>query len=216
MEIYSDVVCPWCYIGKRRFEAALARFEGAGEVEVVWRPFQLDPGAPVTPTPVREAYARKFGGPEAATAVIERVTTAAAGDGIELRLDIAQRANTFDAHRLLWWAEGHGHQDELEEALMRAYFTQGRDVGDRGELAAIAGEAGLDPAAAAAFLASDEGRADVRAQLDQAYEKGITAVPTFVFAGTWAVPGAQEPDTMLLVLERVAARAAAAGHGLVS
>src|SRR5215207_5970885 len=104
VEIYSDVVCPWCYIGKRRFEKALAGFDRADEVKVVWKPYQLDPTAPPTPTPVREAYARKFGGPDAASQIIDRVTAAAAGEGLEFLLDRALRANTFDAHRLMWWA----------------------------------------------------------------------------------------------------------------
>ncbi len=102
MEIYSDVVCPWCYIGKRRFEEALNEFEHADEIDVRWRPFQLDPRAPATPSPVLDAYARKFGGPERAMEIIDHITSVAASVGLDFHLDIAQRGNTFAAHRLLW------------------------------------------------------------------------------------------------------------------
>src|SRR5436853_2946136 len=125
VEIYSDVVCPWCYIGKRRFETALEQFPGRDDVTVVWRPFQLDPNAPRTATPVLDAYARKLGGPAEAARIVERVTTMAAPEGLEFHLDVAQRANTFEAHRLIAYAERHGRQDLMNERLLRAYFTEG-------------------------------------------------------------------------------------------
>ena len=203
VEIYSDVVCPWCYIGKRRFEAALARYDKRDDVTIVWKPFQLDPRAPKEPTPVIDAYARKFGGPDEAMRIIDRVTSMAEPEGLDFHLDEAQRANTFDAHRVIGLAARHGRQGEVKERLLRAYFTEGRNVGDADELADLAAEAGLDRAEVAAFLASDEGVAELQAQLRDAYERGITAVPTFVFEGKWSVPGAQDPDTMLLVLKRV-------------
>lgn len=202
VEIYSDVVCPWCYIGKRRFEAALERFDG--EVEVVWRPYQLDPGAPAEPTPVAEAYARKFGGPDQAAALIDRITATAADEGLTFDLGRAQRANTFRAHRLAWWAGDH--QGVLEEALFRAYFVDGRDVNDPETLADLAAEVGIDREAASAFLASDVGTVEVRALLEGALDREVTAVPTFIFEDRWTVPGAQEADTMLRVLQTVAER----------
>jgi len=206
VEIYSDVVCPWCYIGKRKLEAALADYPDRDELQIVWRPFQLDPSAPAAPTPVADAYARKFGGPEQAVRIIERVTQVAAEVGLEFHMEQAQRANTFSAHRLLGWAlDEHGHQAQgrLKERLLRAYFTDGLDVGDHVVLARLAGEAGLPADEAEAFLSSDEGTKELRGELEHAWREGITAVPTFVFGGRWSVPGAQEPETFLRVLERL-------------
>jgi predicted DsbA family dithiol-disulfide isomerase len=212
VEIYSDVVCPWCYVGKRRFEEALARFDGRDDVQVVWRPFQLDPHAPPTPTPVADAYARKFGGPDQAVQIIEKMTATAAAAGLEFHLDEAQRANTFDAHRLIDRAAADGRQDAMKERLLRAYFTEGRDIGDAATLAELAGEVGLDVDEVRRFLASDDGKAQLREELVTGLERGVTAVPTFVFEGRWAVPGAQEADTMLRVLETVRERLAPAAE----
>jgi len=209
VEIYSDVVCPWCYIGKRRFEDALQRFEGAGDVTIVWRPFQLDPHAPTAPTPVADAYARKFGGPEQAARIIDRITATAAGDGLEVHLDIAQRANTFDAHRLIAYAGDRGRQNAMKERLLQAYFVDGLDVADPAVLVDLAIDAGLDGDDVARFLASDEGKARLREELLQGLERGVTAVPSFVFENKWAVPGAQDADTMLRVLRTVADRTSA-------
>ena len=210
VEIYSDVVCPWCYIGKRRFEEALSRFEGRDDVTVVFKPFQLDPNAPNVPTPVLDAYARKFGGPEEAARIMERVTSAAAPEGLDFHLEIAQRANTFDAHRLIAFADRHGRQAAMKERLLQAYFIEGRHVGDHEQLAELAADVGLDQDDVAAFLASDDGVAELRADLLESLERGVSAVPTFVFEGRWAVPGAQDADTMLRVLETVAEKLSAA------
>jgi len=210
VEIYSDVVCPWCYIGKRRFEEALSRFEGRDDVTVVFKPFQLDPNAPNVPTPVLDAYARKFGGPEEAARIMERVTSAAAPEGLDFHLEIAQRANTFDAHRLIAFADRHGRQVAMKERLLQAYFIEGRHVGDHEQLAELAADVGLDRDDVAAFLASDDGVAELRADLLESLERGVSAVPTFVFEGRWAVPGAQDADTMLRVLETVAEKLSAA------
>lgn len=215
VEIWSDVVCPWCYIGKRRFERAveiLARDPDADVVvEIVYRPFQLDPRAPVgTTTPVRDGYARKFGGPERADAIIDHVTSVAAGEGLGFRLDRALRANTFAAHRLLWLAEQPGSpagQADVNERLLHAYFVDGLDLGDHAVLAGIGADAGFGREAVAEFLAGDGGIEEVRAMLDEAHERGITAVPTYVVDGAWAIPGAQEPDTFVEILRRMYARA---------
>jgi predicted DsbA family dithiol-disulfide isomerase len=209
VEIYSDVVCPWCYIGKRRFEEALSEFEHADEVDVVWRPFQLDPRAPTTPSPLLDAYARKFGGPGRAMEIIDHVTEVAATVGLEFRLDIAQRGNTFAAHRLLWHVrDDRALQSALKERLMRAYFMEGGDIGDAATLAMLAGEVGVSDAES--FLASDDGADEVRAGLAVAADLEITAVPTFVFdGGRWSVPGAQDPSVFLIVLRKVYERAAA-------
>ncbi len=207
MEIWSDVVCPWCYIGKRRFEQALAEVGDEVQVDIVYRPFQLDPTAPVGhPTPVSEGYARKFGGPERAAEIIQHVTTTAAESGIDFHMDIALRANTLLAHRLLWLAEATGHQAELKERLLAAYFTDGLDIGDADVLADRAADVGMPRDNVLAFLRSTDGEAEVQAQIESARQEGITAVPTFVFDGQWMVPGAQDVGVFAQVLRRLAAR----------
>ena len=204
VEVWSDVVCPWCFIGKRRFEEALARFPGRADVSVLYRPFQLDPTAPPgVATPVLEVYRRKFGGTEPAQQIIDHVTRAAAEEGLSFHLDRAVRANTMLAHRLLWLAEQRGVQAAVKERLLRAYFTEGSNIGDPDTLADLAAEAGLDGAEVRTFLDSDAGISEVGAEMRRAAEMGITAVPTYVFDGRWAVPGAQDPEVFLRVLERV-------------
>ncbi len=205
VEIYSDVACPWCYIGERRFAKALERFDGRDDVDVVFRPFQLDPSAPEVAAPLGPTLERKFGA--RAGALMAQVTAAAAGEGIEMRMDRALGVNTLAAHRLLWLAEreyGAAVQRALAGRLFDAYFTAGRDVGDAAHLVELAGDAGVSRERAAAYLASDEGLDDVRAAIDEARELGIDAVPTFVFDGKYAVPGAQEPELFLQALEQVA------------
>lgn len=202
VDIWSDVVCPWCYIGKRHFEQALAKFSHAGEVEVVWRAFELDPSAPR----VREAgaqaerLAKKYGTSVAqAQVMIDRVVQAAAKAGIEMRYDTMRGGNTFDAHRLLHLAHEHGTQDALKERLMRAYFTEGEPIGDAATLARLAGDVGLD---GGAVLASDRYADEVRGDEMLARELGITGVPFFVMAGRLGVSGAQPADVLLGALER--------------
>ena len=215
VEIWSDVVCPWCYIGKRRFERALAELDGELDVDVVYRPFQLDPTAsPGTSMPVAEAYARKFGGPEQAQAIIDRVTAVAAEAGIEFRLDRALRANTLLAHRLLWLAEPPCPipQATLKERLLRAYFIDGLDIGDPDVLADCAADVGFDRDEVVQFLDSDDGSDEVATMLASAHDAGITAVPTYVIDGQWAIPGAQDPDVFVQVLRRFAAKAREVGE----
>ena len=207
VEIWSDVICPWCYIGKRRFEAAIAELGDEIDVDIVFRPYQLDPTAsPGKAGPVLDAYAKKFGGVERAHEIIDHVTAVAAASGIEFRMDRALRANTFLAHRLLWLAQATGHQIALKERLLQAYFIDGLDIGDRDVLAGCAADVGLDHDRVRAFLDSDDGVDEVRRELGSAQELEITAVPTFVFDGKWMVPGAQDPDTFVQVLRRVVAR----------
>ena len=207
VDVWSDVVCPWCYIGKRRFERALAEVRDELAVDVTYRPYQLDPtAAPGTSQPVRDAYAAKFGGPERADQIIAQVTAVAADDGIEFRLDRARRANTLLAHRLLWWArqpDSPAAQSAVKERLLQAYFVDGLDIGDPDTLADCAAELGFAPDTTLAFLESDRGAADVRSDLACAAELGITAVPTFVVDGRWAIPGAQDVETFAGILRRV-------------
>jgi predicted DsbA family dithiol-disulfide isomerase len=207
VEIWSDVVCPWCYIGKRRFETAVAEVAEEIDVDVVFRPYQLDPTAsPGKAGPVIDAYAKKFGGPERAQELIDHVTAVAAESGIEFRMDRALRANTLLAHRLLWLAATKGVQLAMKERLLQAYFIDGLDIGDPEALAACAADVGLDHDDVRAFLDSEGGVEEVRAELQAADELEITGVPAFVFDGKWIVPGAQEPETFVQVLRRVVAK----------
>ncbi len=207
VEIWSDVVCPWCYIGKRRFEQAVEALRDEVQFEVVFRPYQLDPTAsPGKASPVREAYAKKFGGPERADQILAHLTSVAAGEGIEFHMDKALRANTLLAHRLLWLAEATGHQYALKERLLQAYFIDGLDVGDPDVLAECAADVGLPADRVRAFLDSDDGTAEVAAQLEFAVEAEITGVPTFVLDGKWSIPGAQDADTLVKVVRRLLER----------
>jgi predicted DsbA family dithiol-disulfide isomerase len=208
VEIWSDVVCPWCYIGKRKFEAALAQYQGDQTFEVVWRPFQLDPTAPKgVAQPVKEAYAKKFGGAERAAEIIQHVSSVASSVGLSFDMDHALRANTMDAHRLIGYAlaaHGPDMQAAVKERLMRAYFTEGSNIGDVATLAELGADAGLDHRDVAAFLASDAGLVELAAELEEAMDIGVTGVPHFVFDGRWAIPGAQDPDLFLRAFQRMA------------
>jgi predicted DsbA family dithiol-disulfide isomerase len=205
IDIYSDVVCPWCYIGKRRLETALERYDG--DVTLHYRPFQLDPSTPRDGRPLLDWLGPKFGGVARVQQMTDHTTSVAAADGIEMHFDRAIIANTFDAHRLIWFA-GDERGPVLAEALHRAHFTDGLDIGSAEVLAAVAVETGLNEAAVRAFLASDEGTAEVQAEIDAARQLGISSVPTFVFAGKYAVSGAQEPDLLLQTIQEVARREA--------
>jgi predicted DsbA family dithiol-disulfide isomerase len=212
IEIFSDVICPWCYIGKRRFEKALERLdpEVRDRFHIEWRPYQLDQTAPRGPgRAVVDTYAKKFGGDERAREILAHLTAVAAEDGLEYRMDLAKRANTLDAHRLLWWAlttKGSEMQWALKECLLRAYFVEGREIGVHDDLVSFASDVGLDPDAARAFLESEEGVGEVREELARANTLGITGVPAFVIGGQWVIPGAQDPDTFVRVLTRAAAQ----------
>ena len=206
VEIWSDVICPWCYIGKRRWETAAATLHDEVELQVVFRPYQLDPSAPPDRTiPVREAYAKKFGGDERAEQIIEHLTSVAAGEGLTFRMDRALRANTFLAHRLLWLAEATGDQYALKERLLQAYFCDGRDISNVDVLAACAHDVGMPQESVHDFLLGDDGIDEVQGLLQVAAEAGITAVPTFVFDGRWMVPGAQDAETFAVVVRRMLA-----------
>ena len=210
VEIWSDVICPWCYIGKTRFDRAIERLGDEVTLDVVYRAYQLDPSArPGVTEPVSEAYARKFGGPDQAEQVISRVTSAAREDGIDMRLDRALRANTVLAHRLVWWAstpECPVDQSAVQDRLMRAYFTEGDDIGDPRRLAELLAELGVEPASTIDFLNGEGGIAEVAEEIERAGEHGISAVPTFVVDGRWAIPGAQDVETFERVLRRLAER----------
>jgi predicted DsbA family dithiol-disulfide isomerase len=206
VEIYSDIVCPWCYIGQHQFAEALERSPFGGEISTTWRAFQLDPRAPAEPTSVFSAYAKKYGGEAQAEAIITRITGAAEGVGLELRLDQALRVNTFDAHRLVWSAHETDLQWTLERRLMEAYFVEGRNVSDHMTLIDIAEEIGLDPYEAERFLSSTAGRAEVIAEIETAADRDVTAVPTFFFANQIGIPGAQDVETFERIIDRAVRR----------
>lgn len=202
VEIWSDVMCPFCYIGKRRFEEALARFPARDRVRVVWKSFQLDPdiegGAGVS---VVEYLARRKGWSlDQSRAVHDQVIRMAKTAGLDYDFDRAVVANTFDAHRLVQFAKTHGRDEDVEEGLFRAYFTEGKDIGDHEVLVGIAREAGLDAAEARSALAEGRFRAEVERDLLEARQVGVTGVPFFLFDRTHAISGAHEAETFLEIL----------------
>ncbi len=204
VEIWSDVVCPWCYVGKRQFEEALGRFGHADEVAVVWRAFELDPSSPAdVGMTMDKILERKYGmSAEQARAANQQMTSLAAGVGLEYHLDRVRAGNTFDAHRLIHLAATHGQGGAMKERLLAAYFTEGRSVGDHATLAELAGEVGLDPVEVTDTLAGQAFAADVRADEARGSALGATGVPFFVIDETYGVAGAQGADALLGALER--------------
>jgi len=204
VEVWSDIVCPWCYIGKRNLDAALARFDGRDEVEVRWRSFELDPNAPlVRSRPYLERIARKYAVPvEQAQTMVDRMVAAGRDAGIELRFDRAVTGNTFDAHRVVHLAGARGLQSEVKERLFAAALTDGKALGDRDTLHGLAVAAGLDGDEVAHVLDGDDYGAAVRADEREAMEHDVTGVPFFLVDEHFAIPGAQASDLLLRVLSR--------------
>ena len=207
VEIWSDVVCPWCYIGKRRIENALAEFGHADEVEVHWRSYQLDPGAPTEPTETSTAMiARKYGqSPDGAKQMQDRVEAVAAEVGLVYRLSQTLHLNTVDAHRLIHLAHQQGGNDlqgRAKEALLAAYFTEARNVADHAVLRDVAVGAGLDAVRVDEVLGSREFETYVQSDIEQAQAYGATGVPFFVIDQKYGVSGAQPAEVFTQVLER--------------
>ena len=206
VDVISDVVCPWCFVGKRKLEAALtelARTEPALEPRVRWHPFALNPDLPPGGIPRATYIARKFGGTARAAEIHARVTSAGRAVGIPFRFDLIEiQPNTFDAHRLVAWAQRQGDASALVERLFGAYFLEGRDVGDRDELARLAAECGASEQAARAMLASDALDAEVASESREALDVGVQGVPFFIFNGRLAVSGAHDPPTLLDAMAR--------------
>ena len=196
VEIWSDIVCPWCYLGKRNFEQALQQFGHRDEVDVVYRSFELDPAAPAdATTPTVELLASKYGmTPDQAQAAQRQMEQRAEQAGLTFRMGELRSGNTRDAHRLLQLARERGRQPELVERLHRAYFTEQDSVFDRAALARLAADAGLDPAEVAAVLDSDQFGADVTADEQTAQALGATGVPFFVIDRRYGISGAQPPE----------------------
>jgi predicted DsbA family dithiol-disulfide isomerase len=201
VDVVSDVVCPWCYIGKRKLEAAvdvLSQREPDLAIAVRWHPFQLNPDLPAAGVP-RAAYLEaKFGGGRRAAEIYARVSAVGAEVGIAFDFErIDRQPNTRDAHRLIAWAQQRGNADALVERLFRAYFLEGRFIGDRDELVHLAVESGYAADAVGAALDSDGGLAAMQAEDREAREAGINGVPFFIFNGRTAVSGAHNPETLL-------------------
>ena len=204
VEIWSDIACPWCYIGKRRFEAALVRFEHRDEVRVTWRSFELDPAAPAERAGDRATrLAQKYGiTVERAREMEQHMTDTAARDGLEFRFDIARSGRTFDAHRIVHLALEQGLQDAMKERLLRAYFTEGQLLSDHDTLIWLAGDVGILPDEARQTLVSDRYAAEVRDDERTAGRFGISAVPTFVVDRALGASGAHPPDALLELLRQ--------------
>ena len=203
VEIWSDVVCPWCAIGKRRFEKALERFPHREDVEVVWRSFELDPHAPAEIPDLNTHLAAKYRiSHEEAQAMHDNVAGIAAGEGLAFRFDAARSGNTFDAHRLLHLAKERGRQGELKQRLLSAYFSEGEPVSEHATLVRLAAEVGLDADEAARALASDDFGDAVRDDEREAQALGIRGVPFFVIDRRFGISGAQPPEAHLEALTR--------------
>jgi len=200
LDIWSDIACPWCYIGKRHLEQALSTFEHAADVEIHWRAFELDPSAPAVrdrSQSYAERIAKKYGvSPAQGQQMIDRVVTAGAKAGLPFRYDLITPGNTFDAHRLLHWAHELGKQGELKERMLRGYMVEGVAIGDREALYALVADVGLDVAEARTVLESERYRDEVRADEALARELGISGVPFFVMAGKIGVSGAQPAELL--------------------
>lgn len=210
IEIWSDVVCPWCYIGKRRFETALTNIERNGNtepIEVIYRSYQLDPHAPVTETTaVVDAYAKKFGGRERADQILTHLTSVAAGDGLAFNMGKALRANTVLSHRILHWSlatYGPDIQSQVKEALLAAYFTHGINIGDLEELLSICTQLGLDSEGLRTWLNQNQGFKEVQEDFEGAALRDITAVPTYVINDQFMIPGAQDVELFERILTKM-------------
>jgi predicted DsbA family dithiol-disulfide isomerase len=204
LDILSDPVCPWCYIGKSNLDRALeANPNHAFEIE--WHPFQLNPDMPADGRDRREYLETKFGGKARAVEIYARVEQAARDAGLQIDFGAISRIpNTLNAHRLIHWAGLEGRQTAVVSALFRAYWTQGRDIGDIATLIAIAGECGLDAAMTERLLGTDADAEDIRARDHHARERGVSGVPCFIIANQYVVSGAQPPQVWAQVIEDLA------------
>ena len=209
IDIVSDVVCPWCYIGKRRIEKAMKALSGEFEFDVNYLPFELNPQMPKEGLIQKEYLSKKFGSEEKYNQIIDRVKGVAAEEGLHFDF-IKQKIspNTNDAHRLIWFAKKEGNQLEVKEALMKAYFEEGIDLSKKENLIAVASSAGLDAARAALFLDSEEGVAEVSALQALNHQRGISGVPFYIIINQHGISGAQPSDVFVQVLKEAMGREA--------
>ena len=210
IDVVSDVVCPWCFIGKRRLEKALA-LKPDIPVEVHWRPYFLNDWIPREGISREQYLTTKFGSPERYKGIAQRVSAAAAAEGLTYAIDrISRQPNTLDAHRLIRWAGGIGRAADMKQKLMDLYFTEGADLTNHAVLVQAAADIGLDAEDIRAALASDQDVAEVEGEALSAKEAGIEGVPCFIFGGKFAVSGAQAPEYLADAIARVAQTADAA------
>jgi predicted DsbA family dithiol-disulfide isomerase len=205
IDVVSDVVCPWCYIGKRRLEKALARLPEDYEIELSFLPFELNPDTPKAGVDHKSYLAKKFGSPERYKQLTDHVSNIAADEG--LKFDYSKQSimpNTLDSHRLIQYAKQFGKQPEIKEALMKAYFEEGIDLSKKENLVAIAAKHGID---AQSFLESDEGGNEVKEMEQVNYQRGISGVPFYIINNKYGVSGAQPSDTFVEILNEVATSA---------
>ncbi|TDL32507.1 DsbA family oxidoreductase [Jeotgalibacillus sp. S-D1] len=205
VQVWSDYVCPFCYIGKRKFENALAAFEHKDQVEIVYKSFELDPAAPLDASKdMYETLAGKYGmSIDRAKEMTRGVAQQAKEVGLDYDFDKMKRTNTRDAHRLTHYAAEQGKMGEMTELLLKAYFTESRHIGEHQTLIQLAEEAGLDPAEAERVLGAEDYNSSVERDINEASQIGVTGVPFFVFGGKYAVSGAQPPEVFAEVLHKV-------------
>ncbi len=203
IEIYSDVVCPWCYVGKRRLERALGQLKDMAQARITWRPFQLNPTMPKEGMDRTTYLKAKFGSLDAFREMEEHLLAAGAAEHIPFAFEkVARTPNTFMAHRLIWYAEQQGRQDAAVESLFRGYFTEGADIGSVSVLGQLARRAGLDAAAVESFLHSEEGTTEVKGEEAAGHQLGIRGVPYFIVDGSLSISGAQPPDIFVSALQQ--------------
>jgi predicted DsbA family dithiol-disulfide isomerase len=204
VDVVSDVVCPWCYIGQKRLDKAISAVEGI-EVGVRWRPFQLDPSIPPEGVDHHEYLVAKFGDPRSLEDSHARLTVLGQDVGIDYRFDLVERyPNTLDAHRLVRWAGAVGRQRELVDRLFEMHFTEGRYIGDHDVLAELGAAVGLDPDKTLRRLETNEDLQAIRAEIEGLQRKGVTGVPCFILADKWAVVGAQPTGVLVDAIRQVA------------
>jgi predicted DsbA family dithiol-disulfide isomerase len=210
IDIYSDVVCPWCYVGKRRLERALAQLNDSVKAQIRWRPFQLNPTMPKEGMDRTTYLEAKFGSLDAFRRLEEHVLTAGTAEQIPFALEkIARTPNTFLAHRLIWFAAGHTSQDAVVDSLFTGYFEEGIDIGSASALVQLADRAGMRSDVVERFLRSHEGEAEVKAEESAGHQLGIRGVPYFVLNKAYGISGAQPVEQFVLAIGRVLAQAAA-------
>lgn len=208
IDVVSDVVCPWCFIGKRRLEKALALASDV-PVEVHYRPYYLNEWIPAAGMSREEYLTTKFGSPEKYKGIASRVQAAAAAEGLVYAVEkMSRQPNTRDAHRLIRWAEGIGKAPEMKQRLMDLYFTEGADLSNEAVLVQAAADVGLDPEDVRAALDSDKDIAEIEQEVNAAKEAGIQGVPCFILDGKYAISGAQEPEALAQAIQQVSAQAA--------
>ena len=204
VDVVSDVICPWCYIGKRRLESAIAAVEGQHEVQVHWHPFQLNPTMPKEGISRKEYRTRKFGSWERSLELDAKVIAVGESEGIHFAFDKTERTpNTVDAHRLIWLADQHGCQNAVVEALLRAYFNEGRDIGNHQTLIDVVSEAGLERKVAESMLGSDEGMDVISNARELSQRHGVTGVPFFIINHKVTMSGAQQAEDFLEAFRQV-------------